>query len=42
MLENDEPPTSLSQINNSKLIDPWDRPYEYSKINLQDPGRFSG
>ncbi len=42
MLENGEPPTSLSQINNSNLIDPWGRPYQYLKINLQDPSRFSG
>jgi len=34
ILENDEPPDSLSDVANSNLIDPWGRPYEYLKIDL--------
>ncbi len=41
MIENGEPPSTLSDIRNANLIDPWGRPYEYLKINLQNPGSYS-
>jgi len=40
ILENGEPPSSLAQINNNNLIDPWGRPYQYLKIDIQDTGSY--
>ncbi len=41
IIENGKPPSSLSEIRNATLIDPWGRAYEYLKINLQNPGNYS-